>query len=111
MRGKYPGILLTADTYNLFGSNLERGNAKRKEKSWLLARPFYKHKMVVTGADGVQKLQTVPRLVMEYASMFNNIDNTTNGEPTTNNTAGFDNPGEHEYHSQEDNEGGPRSEV
>lgn len=75
MTGKFPGILVCADTYNLFGNNIHRGNAKRKEKSWLKGLPFYKFKQLVTNEDGTVSYKWVQRLTMEYAAGFNQLHN------------------------------------
>lgn len=75
MRGKFPGIPVCSWSYNLFGDNLQRGNAKRKEKSWLRGLPFYKFKSRIVAEDGTVSYQWSRRLVMEYAAGFNAINN------------------------------------
>jgi hypothetical protein len=72
---KYPGILVTPETYNLF-SSIERANMLRKEEAWKKGKPFYRAKIRIEKEDGTEEYRWVERLVNEYAHLFNNIKQT-----------------------------------
>jgi hypothetical protein len=72
---KYPGILVTPETYNLF-SPIERANMLRKEEAWKKGKPFYRAKIRIEKEDGTEEYRWVERLVNEYAHLFQNIKQT-----------------------------------
>jgi hypothetical protein len=74
VRGKYPGIAVTPDTYNLFKDNIDRDNARRKEKAWLKGKTHYKYKLRITDAEGTESVRWIERLVMEHAPLFSALN-------------------------------------
>jgi hypothetical protein len=106
-RGKYPGIILSSQTYNLFGSNRERANAKRKEKAWRLGYPLYVSNSLISDKEGNVTIQKTRRVVMEYNHVFNPTINAE-GHITT---PELDSSTGHEASAEENNDGRPEEEV
>lgn len=108
---KFPGILLTPETYNLFGSNRERGNAKRKEKSFLKGKPFYTHYGLIKDKDGVDVVHKSKRLVMEFAPLFNEDILNKADEESSNDTPRPDTARGDGNTTEAGHEGRPQEEV
>jgi hypothetical protein len=106
-RGKYPGIILSSQTYNLFGSNRERANAKRKERAWLRGDPFYIAQTLISDKEGNITIQKTRRVTMEYNHVFNPTI-SAEGHITT---PELDSSTGHEASAEENYDGRPEEEV